>query len=113
MRVLACQDVATEDAQEGVMSKMRIVVSVLVTVILVLVGSLVYALQAPATQPQTQGQTQAQRGRALQADPKFGCTCTTGGITAGMAILHCTCGNANCLAIRSNTSTGDVAVSCK
>ena len=93
------------------MSKMRIVVSVLVTVILVLVGSLVYALQAPATQ--TQGQTQAQRGRGLQPDPKFGCTCTTGGITAGMAILHCTCGNANCLAIRSNTSTGDVAVSCK
>lgn len=87
------------------MFKMRIVVSVLLTLMIVLIGSLVYALQTPAAQ--------AQRSRGAQPDAKFGCTCTGGGITSGMAILHCTCGTATCLAVRSSASNGDVAVSCK
>lgn len=88
------------------MSRVRIVASVVATLIILLVGSLVYALQ-------TTPAAQAQRSRGAQPDAKFGCTCTTGGISAGMAILHCTCGNATCLAVRSSASTGEVAVSCK
>jgi hypothetical protein len=40
------------------------------------------------------------------------CNCTGGNVTGGMAVIHCTCGPANCIAVRSTAAPGNVSTSC-
>jgi hypothetical protein len=95
------------------MSRMRFAVSGAVA-LLIIVAALVYTRQATAEeQAKPTAQAQTIQGLNAKADANFACNCSGGGITAGMAVLHCTCGTATCMAVRSTATPGDVAVSCK
>ena len=89
------------------MSRMRIVVPGVVVLLIVLAVSL-YTRQT-TVEAQAQPQTQALN---IKPDANFACTCTSGGILQGMAILQCACGTTSCLAVRSTANPGDTSVSC-
>ena len=55
----------------------------------------------------------ARQQKPAQAGADASCKCTSGGITEGMAVIHCTCGINSCVAVRSTAAPGSVAVSCK
>ena len=79
-----------------------LLIGFLAALVLACVGTLtMYAMQQKPTPPASTG-TDA-------------CSCSGGNVTAGVAIIHCTCqpGNLSCLVARSVAAPGHVSTSCK